>query len=207
MDSKLAELAAMIAAWPGLVSDQDPGLVEDCLVLLPHLGGARTLIDIGSGGGLPGLPLKLARPDLQVTLLEANHRKTAFLTSTAGRLGLTGLEVVTARAEEAGKDPRFREGFEVATARALASMPTLVELCLPFLAVGGHLIAMKTDADAEVAAALPAIELLGGRLLEIVPAASKARARGQLVIVLKVGSTPSEYPRRPGVPARRPLGL
>lgn len=197
----------MIAAWPGLVSDPDPGLVEDCLVLLPYLGEARSLIDVGSGGGLPGLPLKLARPDLEVTLLEANHRKTAFLTTAAGRFGLSGVEVITARAEEAGRDPRLRDAFDLATARALASMATVVELCLPFVRVGGRLIAMKTGAEAEVEMALPAIERLGGRLLEIVAAPSRARAQGQLVIVAKLAPTPIEYPRRAGLPARRPLGI
>lgn len=197
----------MIAAWPGLVSDTDPRLVNDCLVLLPHLGSAATLIDVGSGGGLPGLPLKLARPELAVTLLEANHRKTAFLTAAAGRLQLEGVEVVTARAEEAGHDPLFRERFDLATARAVAPMASLVELCLPFLRVGGRLLAMKTDAELETRAALPAIELLGGRLDQIAAAPSAARAHGQVVIVAKVSPSPALYPRRAGVPVKRPLGI
>lgn len=207
MDSRLAELAAMIAAWPGLVSDPDPELVDDCLVLLPHLGRATSLIDVGSGGGLPGLALKLARPELVVTVLEANHRKTAFLTTAVGRLRLSGVEVVTARAEEAGRDPALRESFDLATARALAPMATLVELCLPFVRVGGRLLAMKAAAELEVRSAMPAIELLGGRLLEIATAPSAAREHGQVVIVAKIGPTPAAYPRRAGVPVKRPLGI
>lgn len=206
MDSKLAELSGLISGWPGLVSDSSPELVEDCLVLMEHLGPARSLIDVGSGGGLPGLVIKLARPDLEVTLLEANHRKTAFLEVAAARLGLE-VAVVNARAEEAGHRPDLREAFDAATARALAAMPALAELCLPFVRVGGRLLAMKAGAEAEVQAALPAIERLGGRVREIAPAPSGSRERGQVVVVEKVASTPPEFPRRPGVPAKRPLGI
>src|SRR5919204_1688027 len=149
---RLAELHRLIASWPGLVSDSDPSLVEDSLVLLDLLGDARTLVDVGSGGGLPGLPLKLARPRLRVTLLEANRKKAAFLTHATAVLGLEGVEVVAMRAEEAGRLPGLRDAFDVATARALAPMPVLAELCLPFVRPGGRLLAMKAAADAELAA-------------------------------------------------------
>lgn len=201
----LERLTALIAAWPGLVSDSSPELVRDCLVLLDHLGSAGTVVDVGSGGGLPGLVLKLARPGLEVTLLEANHRKTAFLETAAAQLGLR-VRVLTARAEEAAHRPQLRESFDVATARALAAMPVLAELCLPFVRVGGRLLAMKADAEAEVRSALPAVERLGGRLLAIEAAASAARDRGQVVVVEKVAPTPPGFPRRPGVPVKRPLG-
>ena len=206
MDSKLGELSDLIAGWPGLVSDSSPELVRDCLVLLEHVGPARSLIDVGSGGGLPGLVIKLARPDLLVTLLEANHRKTAFLETAAARLGLD-VTVVNARAEEAAHRPELREAFDAATARALAAMPALAELCLPFVRVGGRLLAMKAGAEAEVEAALPAIERLGGRLREIAATPSSARERGQVVVVEKVAPTPPELPRRAGVPVKRPLGI
>lgn len=165
-----------------------------------------SLIDVGSGGGLPGLALKVARPELQLTLLESNQRKAAFLVHAAAELELSGVEVVARRAEEAGHDPRLRERYDVATARALAAMPVLAELCLPFVGLGGRLLAMKAEAGSEVAAAATAIERVGGRLEAIVPAPSAARNRGEIVIVRKVAPTPAEYPRRAGVPARRPLG-
>jgi len=133
----MRELQRLIAAWPGLVSDDDPALVEDSLVLLDLLEDARSLVDVGSGGGLPGLPLKLARPELRLVLVEANRKKAAFLTHAAAVLGLRGVEVVALRAEEAGRLPRLRDTFDVATARALAAMPVLVELCLPFVRPGG----------------------------------------------------------------------
>lgn len=184
----------------------DPALVEDSLVLLNFLpSGPLRIIDVGSGGGLPGLPLKLARPELSLALLEANRRKAAFLVQAVATLGLGGVEVVGARAEDAGRDPRHREAYDVATARALASMPVVAELCLPFLRLGGRLLAMKAGAEAEARSAEPAITRLGGRLLAVTPAASAARSLGQVVVVEKVSPTPPEYPRRAGVPGRRPL--
>src|SRR5919198_5513394 len=98
MDSKLAELAELISAWPGLVSGPAEELIEDCLVLVDHVGDARTLVDVGSGGGLPGLPLKIARPELEVTLIEADQAKAAFLVQATARLALSGVEVIAARA-------------------------------------------------------------------------------------------------------------
>ncbi|GAC1657590.1 MAG: 16S rRNA (guanine(527)-N(7))-methyltransferase RsmG [Candidatus Dormibacteraceae bacterium] len=196
----------LISEWPGLVARPDPGLIDDSLVLLEFLpSGPLRLIDVGSGGGLPGLPLRLARPDLTLTLLEANRKKAAFLVQAVARLGLDRVEVLAERAETSGRDPRYRESFDIATARALAAMPVLVELCLPFVRVGGLLLAMKTAARAEAEAAVNAIERLGGRLLEVAPAASAARSLGEVVVVRKVRPTPPAYPRRPGVPARRPI--
>ena len=194
----------MIDTWPGLVSGPAADLVADCLVVVPHLQGARTLVDVGSGGGLPGLVLRIARPDLAVTLVEADRAKAAFLVQAAARLGLAGVDVVAGRAEVAGHDPRYREAFDVATARALAPMPVLAELCLPFVRVGGRLLAQKTGHE-DVAAAAHAIEVLGGSPAEVVAAPSAARSDGTVVVVSKLRPTPDRYPRRPGAPARRPL--
>jgi 16S rRNA (guanine527-N7)-methyltransferase len=203
-DSKLSQLAELISAWPGLVSGPAPELVEDSLVLLHHVGDARKVVDVGSGGGLPGLPLKIARPELLVTLIEADQAKAAFLVQACAQLGLTGVEVLARRAEELGQDPRLRESFDLAVARALAPMPVLVELCLPFVRVGGRLLAQKTDKE-EVAAAKHAIDLLGGSLDGIVAAPSNARRSGTVITVTKITPTPAAYPRRPGVPSRKPL--
>lgn len=194
----------MIDDWPGLVSGRAIDLVEDCLVVLEHVGDAQTLVDVGSGGGLPGLVLKIARPDLAVTLVEADQAKAAFLVQASGRLGLGGVDVVPRRAEEAGHDRRYREAFDVATARALAPMPVLAELCLPFVRVGGRLLAQKTEHE-DVEAAAHAIEVLGGSPPQILAAASEARRSGTIVVVTKHRATPQAYPRRPGVPSRRPL--
>jgi len=203
-DSKLAELARMISAWPGLVAGPAKDLVEDSLVLLEHLGAAVRVVDVGSGGGLPGLALKLSRPDLSVTLVEADHSKAAFLVQACVALGLRDVDVVARRAEDVGHDPLYREVFDVAVARALAPMPVLVELCLPLVRVGGRLLAQKTEKE-DVEAARHAIEVLGATLVGSSAAPSEARRRGTVVIVEKVRTTPDAYPRRPGVPSRKPL--
>jgi len=202
--AKLAQLSQLISGWPGLVAGPPEALIEDCLILLDHLGEARTLIDVGSGGGLPGLPLKLTRPELEVTLLEADQAKSAFLVQACARLGLEGVDVVSMRAEEAGHDEHYRERFDLAVARALAPMPALVELCLPLVRVGGRLLAQKTDRE-DVSAAARAINTLGGSLRGVLPARSGIREAGTVVMIDKLLPTPAEYPRRPGVPARKPL--
>src|SRR5215469_6554618 len=199
MNSKVKTYVQLLESWPGLVSGPAQPLVEDCMVLLDHLGDARSLVDVGSGGGMPGIPLKIARPDLRVVLVEADRRKAAFLVHAAARLELD-VEVVAERAETAGRGP-LREAFDVAVCRALAPMPVLAELCLPFVRVGGRLLAMK----AQVEDAPAAIAALGGGPARVAPAPSAARERGVVVVVPKVAPTPHAYPRRPGAPARRPL--
>jgi 16S rRNA (guanine527-N7)-methyltransferase len=203
-DSKLRELARLISEWPGLVAAPDMALIEDSLVLLDHLGSAHKVVDVGSGAGLPGLPLKIARPDLAMTLIEADQRKAAFLVHACASLGLGSVDVVARRAEEAGHDPGLRESFDAAVARALAPMPVLVELCLPLVRVGGRLLAQKTEGE-DLGAADHAIEVLGGALGGVHASPSAARTSGIVVVVEKVRPTPAAYPRRPGVPARKPL--
>lgn len=203
-DSKLVELARMISEWPGLVARPDPGLIEDCLVLVEHLGDARRLVDVGSGGGLPGLPLKIARPDLEVTLIEADQDKAAFLVHACAQLGLEGVQVLARRAEEASHDPRLRESFDVAVARALAPLPVLAELCLGLVRVGGRLLAQKTREE-DPNAALHAIEVMGGSLRAVHASPSVARRAGTVVVIEKIKETPPAYPRRPGLLSRKPL--
>ena len=201
MDSSLARYVELLAGWPGLISRHEDAaaLVEDSLVLLPHLGDARSLVDVGSGGGMPGLPLKLARPDLAVTLLEADRRKAAFLVHAAARLGVD-VSVVVDRAEVAGHGV-LRESFDAACCRALAAPAAVCELCLPLVRPGGRLLALTTLGDAgwEVAGQL------GGGEPRLIPAPSRLRERGALAVIEKVAPTPDAYPRRSGVPARRPL--
>jgi 16S rRNA (guanine527-N7)-methyltransferase len=139
-----------------------------------------------------------------VTLIEPDQAKAAFLVHACAMLRLENVEVVARRAEEAGHDPALREKFDVAVARALAPLPVLVELCLPLVRVGGRLLAQKTK-DEDPATATDAITLLGGELSEVLAAPSEARATGTVVVIDKVRPGPAQYPRRPGVPARKPL--
>jgi 16S rRNA (guanine527-N7)-methyltransferase len=203
-DSNLDKYVRLISTPPGRMARTGRGLIDDSLVLLDHLGGARSLVDVGSGAGMPGIPIKIARPSLDVTLIEADQAKAAFLVHACAQLHLEHVEVVARRAEEAGHDPRLREAFDVAVARALAPLPVLVELCLPLVRVGGRLLAQKTAGE-DPSGAVAAIELMGGKLSHVASAPSAARTTGTIVVIEKVRPTPSRYPRRPGVPARKPL--
>jgi len=204
IQARLSALARLISEWPGLMAQPDRALIDDSLVLLEHLGSARKVVDVGSGAGLPGLPLKIARPGLELVLIEADQRKAAFLVHACATLGLTDVEVLAERAEEVGRDPVYREAFDVVVARALAPMPVLAELCLPLVRVGGRLLAQKTKSE-DLDAAGRAIELMGGTIHAVVATPSAARGAGTVVIVDKVRSTPPGFPRRPGIPARKPL--
>src|SRR6266566_1377477 len=182
-DSKLEQLARLISEWPGLVSGPAQDLVADSLVLLEHLGDAKNLVDVGSGAGLPGLPLKIVRPDLRVTLVESDQDKAAFLVRACAALGLQDVTVLAKRAEEVGQDPGYRELFDVAVARPLA----------------------QKTAGEDIEKAARAIDVLGGALNRVAAAPSTARGAGTVVIVDKVRPTPPAYPRRPGAPSRKPL--
>jgi 16S rRNA (guanine527-N7)-methyltransferase len=207
-EPRYAEYAELLRSWPGLVSGPAQPLIEDSLVLVPHLlpelDRGLSLVDVGSGGGMPGLPLKLALPELRLTLVEADRRKAAFLTHAAARLGLE-VEVVAERAETAARGS-LRDSFGVATCRALAPAAVVLELCLPLVEVGGRLLAMRTADETESLEQLAAAAALlgGGRPLTLA-ASSPARRRGTVLEVPKLSPTPPAYPRRPGVPNRRPL--
>lgn len=164
-------------------------------------------IDVGSGGGFPGVPLRLALPRLRVTLLESTGKKAAFLGHLVAALGLSGVDAIAERAETLAHAPAHRESYDAVFARALAPLPALLELTLPFLRVGGLLVAQRRgDLAAEIAAAAFACQTLGGGPARIVLVTLPALADGRaLVVVEKAAATPAAYPRRPGVPAKRPL--
>jgi 16S rRNA (guanine527-N7)-methyltransferase len=168
-----------------------------------------TVIDVGAGAGFPGLPLKIAFPLLRLTLLESTGKKVTFLEHVIERLGLENTCAIQARAEELGHDPAHRACYDVALARAVADMAVLAEYTLPFLRIGGWLVAQKGEgAGDEAASAARAIETLGGALRQVVPAHLPGLpATHALVAVEKVAPTHDSYPRRPGVPARKPLGV
>ena len=177
------------------------------LALSPEMIEGGRFIDIGSGAGLPGVPLKIAFPGLRATLVEATGKKAAFLEHLVGRLELQGVEVRTGRAETLGHQAGLREGFDFVVARAVSGMAALAELTLPFCRLGGRVVAYKTrGAAADIRGAAMAISAMGGELIEVIEVALTGLADDRTLVVLgKVSDTPERYPRRPGVPARRPL--
>ena len=172
----------------------------DCAALLPcaDLTGARTLLDVGTGAGFPGLPLKILLPQLDVTLLDSLNKRVDWLNEVSAQLGLTGVRAIQGRAEEKALDKSMRDSFDLVTARAVADLRLLAELCLPFVKVGGRFLAMKSvDSDQELDQAAHAIKLLGGRVRDVKDyAIPGADVTHRLVIVEKVAPTLKGYPRR-----------
>jgi 16S rRNA (guanine527-N7)-methyltransferase len=156
------------------------------------------VIDIGAGGGVPGLVMAILRPDLHLTLVEADRRRAGFLLHAAALCACPHVTVVSRRAEEVGRDPAHRGRYDLAVSRATAAAAALCELALPLLRTGGRLLALVSDAEADARTATVAASACGG-------GPPLAVAPGILAIA-KVAVTPDAYPRRAGVPARRPLG-
>lgn len=166
-----------------------------------------TVIDVGTGAGFPGLPLKIYRPDLKITLMDSLQKRVGFLEAVAEELGLTGLNCVHARAEEGARNKAYREKFDIAVSRAVAALPVLAEYTLPFVKKGGYLVALKGAKYAEEAeAAGRALSLLGGAAPECLavqlPGLEDKRA---IVTVKKIKPTPKAYPRKAGTPTKKPL--
>jgi len=210
-----------LARWNqrvNLTAITDPVEIEtrhflDSLTLLYALhgrsqtGSGLRMIDVGSGAGFPGIPVKVVLPDMRLTLLEATGKKVEFLLHIVTVLGLRDTEVVHGRAEEVAHSPDHREAYDIAAARAVASLSTLAEVCLPFVSVGGLFVALKKgDIEAEFEGSRAAITRVGGeeaRLIEVpLPQLSDRR---YLVCSTKACPSPLQYPRRTGMPFKRPL--
>ncbi len=164
-----------------------------------------SVVEIGSGGGFPSLPLKIVREDLSFLLVESTGKKCIYLKEAVDKLALGGVQVFCGRAEDAAKEEKYREKFDVAEARAVARLNTLAEYCIPFVKVGGRFIAYKGDCDEEIEEAKRAIKILGGEIEHVEKYNLPNGEKRTLVIVKKVALTPRNYPRGQGKERKSPL--
>ena len=190
------------------ITDRD-GIFEkhfaDSVSCAQFIDKGSRVIDVGSGAGFPGLPIKIARDDINITLLDSLSKRVNFLKDVCLSLDLKNVFPLHMRAEDTGKDKDFREKFDVAVSRAVANLAVLSEYCLPFVKVGGVFLALKgREAEAELAASLNAIEVLGGKAEKTEEVFWRGMEH-RVIIIRKVCKSPSKYPRKAGKPAKSPL--
>lgn len=166
---------------------------------------ADSIIDIGTGAGFPGIPLAIVSPDKKFVLADSLNKRLKVINELASKIGIDNIETVHGRAEELARNKKYREAFALCISRAVANLAVLCEYCLPFIKVGGHLLAYKgPDAEEEVKMAEKAIKILGGKLIEIVSVDLDGYDHN-IVVIEKINKTPSKYPRKAGTPGREPI--
>jgi len=212
MNPKFDKYAELLKDWNTRINltaiTDDEGIrvkhFQDSLSILPYLKEG-TLADIGTGAGFPGLPVAIERPDIQVTLVDSLDKRVKFLQCVVDTLELKNVKCVHARAEDFGRDPEFRETYDYVTARAVASMPVLLEYCLPLLKDKGRFVAMKA-ANADQENFDSALKILGGHLVKtdkfILPGTDLQRC---IFVVEKKGKMSPKFPRKAGTPTKQPL--
>ena len=170
-----------------------------------NLKAEISIIDVGTGAGFPGIPLKIAFPDLKITLLDSLNKRVGFLNEVIEELGLKDIKAVHGRAEDFARDKEYRAAYDLCVSRAVANLSTLSEYCLPFVKMGGSFVSYKSgECEAEVTEAKSAIYLLGGKLKKIDQFSYSDNHRS-FVIIDKVMNTSSKYPRKAGLPSKKPL--
>ncbi len=173
-----------------------------CQNLIP---GGSSVIDVGTGAGFPGIPLKIVRNDIKLTLLDSLGKRVNFLNNVISELSLSDANAYHMRAEDGGKDKAFREKFDVATSRAVANLPVLCEYCLPFVKVGGCFLALKgRDAETEVENSEKALKILGGKVIKTEEVFWQGLEH-RVVVIEKICKTPSRFPRNAGKPSKEPI--
>ena len=179
----------------------------DSITILNKIGNESKVVDVGTGAGFPGIPLSIMNPTLKITLVDSLNKRLIFLQEVVNKLNLKNIEIVHARAEEFGQNKKYREGFDVATSRAVANLSTLSEYLIPLVKVNGKVISMKaSDAKEEINEAEKAIEVLGGKIEKIEEFNLPQSDIGRTVIVIKKEKqTPAKYPRKPGTPSKEPI--
>ena len=179
----------------------------DSLTISKYIKEGKSIVDVGTGAGFPGMPVKIVREDVKVTLVDSLNKRILFLQDVVEKLGLQKVQTLHYRAEEFGQNKKYRESFDIATSRAVANLSTLVEYLLPLVKVGGICICMKgSEIKEELENSKKAIQTLGGQIEKVeeflLPGSDIKR---NIVIIKKINSTPNRYPRKPGTPAKEPL--
>jgi len=179
----------------------------DSLSIMPYLKDeSKEMVDIGTGAGFPGIPVKIVNGSVQVTLMDSLEKRVNFLNEVIKLLGLDNILAVHGRAEDYGQNPKFREKFDISVARAVANLPVLLEYCLPFVKPGGIFIAMKGSSIEEIEASKKALDTLGGKVEEVNEITlPQSDIKRNIIIVKKIRQTPTQYPRKAGKPSKNPL--
>ena len=181
----------------------------DCIKIFKseEIKNAKTIIDVGTGAGFPGLPIAIMDENIEITLLDSLNKRINFLNTVVKELGLKNVTTIHSRAEDGGKDKKLREKFDIATSRAVANMTVLSEFCLPFVKVGGHFVALKGPlVDEELSQSKNAIGTLGGKLQNVIEVdIEQTELKHNIVIVNKIKECPMSFPRKAGMVTKRPL--
>ena len=179
----------------------------DSMTILKHIDENRSIVDVGTGAGFPGIPIKIASPSINVTLVDSLNKRLIFLEEVIKNLNLEKIKTVHSRAEEFGQNKNHREKFDIATSRAVANLSVLVEYLLPLVKVGGKCICMKgSDIEEELQNSKDAIKTLGGQIEKVEEfTLPESDIKRNIIVIKKIKQTPNKYPRKPGVPSKNPL--
>ncbi|UOW69363.1 16S rRNA (guanine(527)-N(7))-methyltransferase RsmG [Paraclostridium bifermentans] len=172
-----------------------------------YIKDGMSIIDVGTGAGFPGLPLRICLENSKVTLLDSLNKRINFLSEVCTNINIDDIELIHGRAEDFGKDEKYREQYDIATARAVAGLPILMEFCVPFIKVGGYFVCLKgPNADTELEESRKAMEVLGLEFVEKIDVElPEIELKHNIVVFKKVNSTPAKYPRKAGKPVKTPI--